>query len=117
MHPGGRGYANLPTTITADELNPENAIFLAEVELFNYFGVTESDRGHLRDYFYGTTMTKSDHDISSPLAYSESPITALSESYCCYDGEDDVRKHQNEIWQSLNDWLDYMYPDACRSHR
>lgn len=109
MHPGGREYVNLPATITADELNAENAIFLAEVELFNYFGVTESDRGHLRDYFYGAAMMSSDHDTPSPNM-------ALTEDYYCYDGEDDVRKHQNEIWRSLNEWLDYMYPDACRSH-
>lgn len=117
MHPGGRGYVNLPATITVNELNPEKAIFLAEVELFNYFGVTESDRRHLRDYLYGTTMMRSDHDTPSPLAYSEGPNMVLSDRYCCYDGEDDVRKHQNEVWRSLNEWLDYMYPDACRSHR
>lgn len=112
--------ANLQIAITADKSDPEIAIHLAENAIFNHLGVTNNDRGYLREYYYGTTLMRDNEGRSE--AHSDwvcvgKPHIVLSERRFPQEKEeDDIREYQNEIWQSLNEWLEYMYPDACRNH-
>jgi hypothetical protein len=114
---GRRKDDNSSSTNAVEELSPETAMRVAEDELFNCFGVTKNDHEHIRDYFYGTSLMRSvpQRSESSPSTYDGSLNSTPPEGVFCHDEDEGIREYQNEIWQSLNEWIDYMFPDACRS--
>lgn len=91
LEPGGQPQPTLDPSdlISKGEMNGD-VVSHAETQILNQLGAVESERQHLCEYFYGDAGAGGGPRVQ------------------------DEAEYQRWLWQSFNEWIEYMYPDASR---
>ncbi|KAJ4176618.1 hypothetical protein NW767_015389 [Fusarium falciforme] len=88
------------------------AVPYAEIEIANGLGITPSEPNHFCEFPHSNTGTSDLEGRNAMLQQAGAGTNYTSKSE---DGfSDDVDEYQNWVWQSFNNWIEYMYPNASR---
>lgn len=105
--------------MSANKLDSEHTAQLSQNQLLDHFGIIDTDKNHLCDYYLGApdgVVVQGRDDVPPHSAGGPKDLTLASkEGDSCKGPQDAIHLCQNDFWYLFNGCLGYMYPDDCRS--
>ncbi|KAL3465748.1 hypothetical protein BJX64DRAFT_297015 [Aspergillus heterothallicus] len=109
--------SNYRRMMSANKLNSEHTAQLSQNQLLDHFGVIDTDKGHLCDYYLGApdgvVVPGRGDDPPHSADGPKDPTLAWKEGDSRKGPQDVIHLYQNDFWYLLNGCLGYMYPADC----
>ncbi len=111
-----RHDSNYRGVITANKLDSEHPAQLSQNQLLDHFGVIDTDKGHLCNYYLGCPDGLVIQGHADVLPHSsgglKDPMPVPKEG-CSWKKPQDTNLYHNDFCYLFNGCLEYMYQDGC----
>lgn len=103
--------------ISAIELDSQHTAQISQNQLLDHFGVIDTDKGHLCDYYLGCPDGVVIQGHGDVLPHSsgglQDPTLASKGGDSCKGPQEAIHLYQNDFRYLFNGCLGYMYQDDC----
>ncbi|KAM5361196.1 hypothetical protein ACJZ2D_013278 [Fusarium nematophilum] len=109
---------HFPSTSTEEQSEAGSAGSHEPIDLLSHLRVTEVEREQLCEYFYKSPAQgrgSGGHDPAFQPSTNSGNQHAADSEHLRYDVDSRrVLEHESLVWQSFNEWIEIMFPDASR---